>query len=183
MSSLTLFDGSISDGATALTLTVRRDLDNSELPVAVIIDGDTLALMLDQAAKLARAGERIERALFKSTQAPKETSTAFAYKIGFGDGTVGAFELGIVADPLGVALTWNTKRLALGLGAITDLLFALAQVDRAVDAVRGLSQPPSDDTRGAARPFQPSSSPAPGTRWQTWTPRTWSDPSIGGPGW
>ena len=51
--------------------------------IALVVDGDTLGLTLDQAAKLARAGERIEKTLFKAKEAPKESSTVFAYKLRF----------------------------------------------------------------------------------------------------
>ncbi len=184
MTTLSLFDGSISDATTAITLIVRRDLDNAECPIAVTIDGAALLLTLDQAAKLAKAGERIEKTLFKSKEAPKESVAVFAHKIGFPSGEISVFELAIEADPLGVAFTWASKRLALGLGSIADLLFALSQVGKAVGHIRGVPEPAFDDARGVSqRPFQPPSSPAPGTRWQSWTPRCWSDPEIGPPGW
>ena len=98
---------------------------------------------------------------------------------GFADGTIGAFELGITADPLGVAFTWASKRLALGLGSIADLLFALSQVGKAVGHIRGVPEPTFDDARGVPKgPFQPPSSTAPGRRWETWIPRSWLDPEI-----
>ncbi len=172
----------IADETTALTLAVRRALDNAELPIALIIDGDALALTLDQAAKLAKAGERIEKTLFKSKEAPKESVAVFDHKIGLPSGEISVFEIAIVADPLGVSFVWASKRLALGLGSIANLLFALSQVGRAVDAIRGVPERHFDDARGGAqRPFQPQ--PAPGERWRTSTPRCWSDPEIGGPGW
>jgi hypothetical protein len=171
MTTLSLFSGSVSDGTTALTLAVRRNLD-SDLPIALIIDGDELGLPLDQAAKLALAGDRVERTLFKAREAPKESTTVFQRTIGFPDGTVSTFELGIVADPPGVSLVWNTKRLALGLGAIGELLFALSRVRNAVDDARGVSRPAFDDARGLLqRPFPPQ--PAPGQRWETWQPQFW----------
>jgi hypothetical protein len=170
MTTLTLFEGKIADATTSLTLTVRRDLDNSDLPIDLIIDGDELGLTLDVAAKLAKAGERIERTLFKSREAPKESTIIFEYKLGFSDGRIAPFEVGITADPLGVSFAFDKKRLALGLGEIGDLLFALAQIDKAVGHIRGRSEGAFDDARGIPqRPFQPQ--PAPGERWRTWRPQ------------
>lgn len=169
MTTLSLFDGSISDATTSLTLAVTRDL-NSDFPIIFKVDGDALALPLDQAAKLALAGERIKAALFKRNEAPKESSTVFARKIGLPSGEVSAFEIGITADPVGVSFVWGSKRLILG--SIDDLLFALAQVGRAVADIRGVSRPAFDDARGMPqRPFQPQ--PAPGERWRTWQPQFW----------
>ena len=152
----------------------RRDLDDEATPIALVIDGDTLKLTLDDAARLALAGERIEKALFKAKEAPKVSSAVFAYKLAFADGTVAPFELAIVADPIGVAFTWATKRLALGLGSIAELLFALSRVGEAVDVMRGVPQPAFDDVRGVSRSFrQPPPPPPPGERWRTWTPQLW----------
>jgi len=180
MTTVTLFEGSLSDATTTLTLVAQRDLDNEATPLAVIVDGLTLGLSLDDAARLARAGERIEKALFKAKETPKESSTVFAYKIGFTDGATAPFEIAIVADPLGVSFAWAAKRLALGLGSIADLLFALSQIGSAVDAMRRVPTPAFDDVRGS-RPFQPPPPPPPGERWKSWRPRCWDD--VGGPGW
>ena len=159
MTTLSLFEGTISDQTTKLTLTVRRDLE-SDLPIALIVDGNELGLPLDIAARLARAGDRIERALFRAKEAPREASTIFCFKLAFAhDGTLAPFEIGIVADPIGASLTWHTKRLVLGPEAIADLLFALSQVGSAVDAIR----------HGMPRPFQPQ--PRPGERWLTARPQ------------
>jgi hypothetical protein len=169
MTTLTLFAGSISDTTTRLVLEVQRDLDDESAPIVLIVDGQRLGLPIEVAERLAKAGDRIE-ALFKAKATPKESSTIFAYKLGFADGTVSPFEIAIVADPLGVSLVWNTKRLALGLGEIGDLLFALAQIGKTVDQTRGRSEGAFDDARGIPqRPFQPQ--PAPGRRWETWRPQ------------
>ena len=167
MSTLTLFDYTISDGTTSLTLTIQRDLGSDALPVVFVVDGAPLGLPLELAAKLAPAGERIEQALFKAKEAPKESSTVFAYKLGFADGTVGPFELAITEDPLGVSFVWGAKRLALGLDSIADLLWALSQIGVAVGDIRRAALPPPGST--------PSASPAPGRRWETWQPRCAAD--------
>jgi hypothetical protein len=135
MPSITLFEGSI---ATALI--VRHD--SEALPIVLKIDGDALRPTLDEASKLARAGERIERALFKSTQAPKESVAVFQHKIGFPDGTAGAFEIRIAIDPIGVAVVWNKKQLRLDLGAIAESPFALARICEAAADIRRASGPP-----------------------------------------
>jgi hypothetical protein len=92
----------IADETTAVTLTVQRDLE-SDFPVTLIVDDSPFSLTLDEAVKLARAGQRIKKALFKSKEAPKEAAVFFPYKIAFPDGTVAAFELGVAADPIGLA--------------------------------------------------------------------------------
>jgi hypothetical protein len=181
MTTLLLYSHRIRDATTSIAFEVWRDLDSASGPVFLKVDGDTLPLSLGLAERLAKAGERIERTLFLAKEPPKESSIVFALKIGLPpDGTVGAFELAVTADPLGATLVWSEKRLALGLDSIADLLFALSQVGEAVDDLKGVSRPAFDDARGAPqRPFQPP--PPPGRRWETWTPKCWRD--VGGPGW
>ncbi|SRR5271165_4678704 len=98
MPGLTLFEGSIA-AETTLGLVVKREFD-TDLPIILAIDGDVLRLTVDEAAKLANAGRRIEKA-FK-VEAPKAGSV-FRHKIAFESGDIAVFELG-VADPIGVYL-------------------------------------------------------------------------------
>jgi hypothetical protein len=164
---ITMFQGSISDAATSLTLCVQR----ADSSIIFTVDEDALPLTVDWAARLARAGVKLDDALFRSSRPPKEDALVFEYKLRLADGRIAPFELGLVADPPGVSFQWRAKRLVLDLSAAADLLFAISRVAEAIDAIRRASRPPL--------PPQPP----PGERWRSLTPRCWNDPEIGGPGW
>lgn len=74
MTTITLFDGSIADVTTSLAIFVERDLGNDALPIVPVVDGLRLGLPIEVAERLAKAGDRIEKALFKSREAPKEAA-------------------------------------------------------------------------------------------------------------
>jgi hypothetical protein len=154
---ITMFQGAISDAATTLALTVQR----ADSSIIFTIDGDALPLTVDEAARLARAGVKLEDALFRSRRPPKDDALVFEYKIHIPDGKIALFELGLVADPPGVSFQWGAKRLVLGLSAAADLLFAISRIAEAIDAIRRASRP------------TPTPAPRPGQRWETWQPQHW----------
>jgi hypothetical protein len=154
---ITMFQGAISDAATTLTLIVQR----ADSSIIFTVDGDALPLTVDEAARLARAGVKLEDALFRSSRPPKEDALVFEYKIRLPSGRITPFEIGITADPPGVSFQWGAKRLVLDLSAAADLLFAISRIAEAIDAIRRASRPP------------PPPAPRPGQRWETWQPQFW----------
>ena len=118
MPAITNLPVKISDGAGSLEFVLSRNLDGGECPITLSIDGDRLGLTLDQAAKLALAGRKIEAAL--ASKEPK-AAVLFEHKIGFPSGEVSSFSLAVETDPLAVAVTWHGKRITLTADRACDL--------------------------------------------------------------
>ena len=161
MPTVTNLPVSISEGMGSLEFVLSRDLNGpGECPITLSIDGDRLGLTLDQAAKLAMAGRKIEAAL--ASKEPK-AAVVFEYKIGFPSGEISSFEIAVEIDPLAVAVTWHGKRITLPADRTFELLqLVLGGIGAAVDHIRGASRSSLNSI---------PTLPAPGRHWETWTPR------------
>jgi hypothetical protein len=152
-----LFEGQVADATTAIALVVRRAFD-VDRPFVLSIDRDTLTLTLDEAARLSKEGWRIETRLVKG-EAPK-AAAVFQHRIAFENGDISVFELG-AADPTGIYVAWDKKRVVLGLDHCGILLHVLARIAEDVPDVRRWGQP------------APSRNSAVTNISERWRPRLW----------
>lgn len=185
----TWWTSTIFDQHSSLQMAIRQVSDIQE-PIMLEIDGCEWPLTLEDATGYVRAARSLSRAI-DNAERNKVTPTPKAYIQHTRTSDTGVetlLELATVSDFSYLSVAWGDVRLFPPPTKRDEILWALGErMAEIVQAMRGdarSGQWGEDALAGAPRGrTRAMSSPAPGTRWLTSRPRSWSDPEVGPPGW